>query len=130
MLLRPDRSRRVGLLIVAIIVLSLADLLLTLACLRTTGLLEANPIAAFLIRETGSVAVLIAFKALSVGICTGLLYHLRRHVEGEAAAWCAVIILVLLCFQWSAYTSWLPTAEDVQLARQFNVGGGEWLRLD
>ncbi len=129
MLLRPDRSRRVLLLIVAIIVLSLGDLLLTLTCLRSTGLLEANPIAAFLIRTTGSALALIAFKALSVGTCTGLLYHLRRHVEGEAAAWCAVIMLIVLSFHWSAYVRWLPTAGDVQLARQ-GGGSGEWLELD
>ena len=54
------RERRVGILLVSIIVLSAADLLLTIAHLQTIGMIEANPIAAFLIRTTASAWILSA----------------------------------------------------------------------
>ena len=47
--LRRDRSRRVILLIVGIVVLSLADLIVTLWHLTSVGMAEANPIAAWII---------------------------------------------------------------------------------
>lgn len=48
------RSRRVIVLLAAIIVLSAADLAITLFHLKTMGMMEANPIARFLIEQTSS----------------------------------------------------------------------------
>lgn len=92
-------------LIGGIVALSLGDLVLTMIHLGSTGMVEANPIAAWLFSRTGSLAVLAAYKALTVGVCAGLLYRLRRHAEGEAGAWCAVMILALASLQWYHYTS-------------------------
>ena len=125
---RRDRSRRVNLLIVGIVLLSLGDLLITITYLQSTGMLEANPIAGYIIRVTGSVSILAAYKALTVGICVGLLYRLRRLVEGEAAAWCAVSILAFMSFQWYHYARQFDTT-DLELARS-TVLGDEWLMLD
>ncbi len=127
--LRRDRSRRVILLIVGVVVLSLADLLVTLLHLKSRGLMEANPIAAWIIGHTGSVPLLAAFKAVTVGVCVGLLYRLRRHVEGEVAAWCAVMILAVVSFSWCRYTLEIDSLVDIELARQ-GAYGEDWLILD
>ena len=115
-------------MIVGIVVLSLGDLLITVTCLTTTGMIEANPVADFIIRQTGSVAVLAAYKALTVAICVGLLFRLGRHVEGEAAAWCAILILAVLSLHWYHYVNEFEGLTDVEFAA--GVADGEaWLVL-
>ncbi len=125
-----DRSRRVVLLIVGIVLLSLGDLLITVTFLRSTGLSEANAIAAFLIRETGSVAALVAYKTLTVLVCVGLLYRLRKLVEGEVAAWCAMLILAVTAAQWYQYTSQLDGISEMQLVRSSGAARDGWLVID
>ena len=98
-----------------IILLSAADLALALGHLKTRGLYEANPIAALLIKTTGSAMILSAYKVLTVGICVGLLYRLRKRVEGEVAAWCAMAILVITALQWHAYTRQLDGVAPISL---------------
>ncbi len=98
-----------------IILLSAADLALALGQLQTRGLYEANPIAALLIEATGSAMVLSAYKVLTVGICVGLLYRLRKRVEGEVAAWCAMVILVITALQWHAYSRELDGVDPISL---------------
>ena len=66
-----DRPRRVVVLIVGIILLSLGDLAITLIDLRSTGMMEANPIAGYPIRLTQSASALVAYKMLTVGMCVG-----------------------------------------------------------
>ena len=112
-----------------VILLSIGDLLITVTYLRSTGMMEANPIAETIIRVTGSVAALAAYKALTVGICVSLLYRLRRLVEGEVAAWCAVAILALLAIQWHNYARAGAAFADVELARTWAPGDG-WLVPD
>ena len=109
--------------------MSLGDLVITLICLRSTGMMEANPIASFLVRSTQSVSVLAAYKTLTVGICVGLLYYLRRHVEGEVAAWCVVAILAVTSLQWFHYTRHFDAFAGIQLARH-STGGAQWIVLD
>jgi hypothetical protein len=115
-------------LIVGIVLLSLGDLIITVTFLQSTGMMEANPIAGYIIRLTGSVSALTVYKALTVAICVGLLYRLRRHVEGEVAAWCAVAILALMSFQWHSYARHLDVT-DVELAHRSSLSE-DWLVLD
>ncbi|MCH6551477.1 MAG: hypothetical protein IH804_05630 [Planctomycetes bacterium] len=69
------RSRRVMALLGAVVLLSLGDLLVTLAYLKSVGLMEANPIVAYLIESTQSVWVLAGYsmqntlRAIPVLIC-------------------------------------------------------------
>ncbi len=114
---------------VGVVVLSLADLIVTLLHLRSRGMMEANPIAAWIIGHTGSVSLLAAYKAVTVCVCVGLLYRLRRHVEGEVAAWCAVMILALVSFHWYQYAREIDGLLDIELARQ-GAYGKDWLILD
>jgi hypothetical protein len=122
------RAGRVTWLLVGVLALSAADLVVTLTHLRTLGLPEANPIAAWLIRTTGSVWVLSLYKAVTVGTCVTLLYHLRRHLAGEIASWCAIGILVGMALLWHAYTEEIATPRDLQLARGQHADA--WLRID
>lgn len=73
--------------------------------------------------------MLAAFKAATVGVCVLLLYRLRRHVEGEVAAWCAVMILAVVSFNWYRYTREIDSLVDVEIARQGGYGD-QWLMLD
>jgi hypothetical protein len=106
-------------LIAGIVVLSLGDLIVTVATLRTTGMFEANPVAAWLISQTGSVTVLGAYKLLTVAVCAGLLFRLRRHAEGEAGAWCAMLILALTCLHWYHYS---VRADSFSIAARHSEG--------
>jgi uncharacterized membrane protein len=122
------RSHRVIVLLGGILVLSLADLFVTLAHLQSVGMLEANPIAAFLIRTTGSAWVLGLYKMTTVAVCIALLYRLRRYREGELAAWCAVTILAGLSLMWHAYSEELEHPDELDWVR--TAYADTWLHLD
>lgn len=126
----PDlaRSRRVLVLILGVIALSIADLMVTLTHLRTIGMVEANPIAAYLIRTTGSALSLASFKALTVGICVVLLFHLRTRVQGEVAAWLAVLILAGMSLIWHKYSAQIEDPAKLRLAQTHSAD--RWLYLD
>jgi len=107
------RPRRVILLVLGIVVLSVADLVVTLAYLRAHWMMEANPIAAYLISATHSPWPLVAYKAATVAICVALLYRVRHHVAGEVAAWCAVGILAGMSLMWRSYSAHFDNPEEL-----------------
>jgi hypothetical protein len=122
------RVRRVIVLLGAIVVLSLADLIVTLGHLKSTGMIEANPIAAYLIRVTHSPWVLAEYKCLTVGICVTLLYRLRRRAWGEVGAWCAVGILTVMALLWHTYSTELQSHAKVGIVQAEE--NSQWLQLD
>lgn len=111
--LRSSRGRRVTVLLLGVIVLSLADLVITLAFLRANWMMEANPIAAYIIRTTQSSWSLICFKCLTVLICAALLYRARHFRSGEVAAWSAVGVLAALSVMWHSYAAGIDEADIV-----------------
>ena len=127
--LSADRSRRVIVLIAGVIALSIGDLIVTVGHLKTVGMMEANPIAAWLIRSTNSPLALSVYKLCTVGICAALLFKVRKHIEGEIAAWCALAILIGMSFMWHGYSQQFESPEDVHLA-QVGHYGDNWLILD
>lgn len=102
------REERVLWLLLGIVLLSVADLALTLTYLTSVGLIEGNPIAAWLIHTTRSPWALALYKGLTVAICVSLLYRMRHRREGELAAWCSVLILVALSIWWNRYALYQP----------------------
>lgn len=114
--LESRRARRVTLLVLGIIVLSLVDLAITLAYLRANWMMEANPLAAYIIRSTNSPWVLAAFKCCTVGICAALLLHLRRFRSGEIAAWCGIGVLTVMAIMWHAYADHMDDHQEMLLA--------------
>lgn len=123
-----DRPRRVLVLLAAIVVLSLADLAITLSHLRSTGMVEANPVAAFLIRHTGSAWALGLFKVGTVMACVLLLFRVRHHVQGEIASWLALFILVGVSVMWHYYAQASDDPQTVRIAHVLH--GDDWLVLD
>ena len=113
--LRDQRAERVIWLLGGVILLSLADLFLTLTYLTTVGMSEGNPIAFWLLQSTGSVWPLALYKGLTVAICVTLLYRNRHRRQSELASWCAMMILVTLTIWWNQYSHYqpmLPLAEN------------------
>jgi hypothetical protein len=97
------RSRRMRMLVVVIVALSAFDLAATLLRMRTTGMLEANPVVVALMHHMESGLALIAFKTLTVIIGAGVLHVLRGHRLAEAGAWLAVAILTAVVVLWIEY---------------------------
>lgn len=97
------RCRRVCLLVFAITVLSLGDLVVTWIFLNSFGMQEANPLAAFIIRQQSPMA-LVLFKFGSLSACVSTILIVRHRRQGEIAAWIAATILVLLTVRWAVYT--------------------------
>ena len=116
-------------LLLGIIALSIADLVVTITHLKTIGMAEANPIAAYLIRATNSTWILAAYKLATVGISVTLLYLARRHRVGEIATWSALAILVAMSVSWHNYASYVDDLEHVRLAES-GAYGDQWLMLD
>jgi len=123
-----DRPRRVMMLLAAIVVLSLVDLVITIIHLRSVGMVEANPLAAYLIRTTGSWWALVLYKSATVAVCVLLLHRARRHIQGEVASWLALVILVGVSIMWHCYMRESESPEVVRIAQAVN--GDEWLMLD
>lgn len=98
----PGRSARVVALSLVVLVLSLADLALTLTFLTSVGMAEENPIARLVI-GTGSAWVVVAFKmGLSLTAC-GIFWLARGKVSGEVGAWAGVLLMAWLMVRWQAY---------------------------
>jgi len=102
MFLGLSRETRVLSLILAIAVMSLADLGMTLTHLTTIGMLEANPIARW-IMQMQSPALLILWKLGTLGIASAILLKARRLTCGEVAAWICAAVLLWLMVRWSVY---------------------------
>ena len=118
------RGRRVTVLLLGVIVLSLADLMVTLAFLRANWMMEANPIAEYIIRTTQSPLALVVFKFLTVGVCAALLYRARHFRSGEVAAWSAVAVLTVMCIMWRSYAAGLDDVEIVLASANANYDDG------
>ena len=123
------RPRRVVVLLAGVVVLSAADLAVTLMHLRSDGLIEANPIAAYLVSSTNSATMLVAYKTLMVGLCVGLLYRARASAGGEIAAWLAIAILAFMANQWFRYTQLIDGQDEVMVAQGLTLAGNR-LYLD
>jgi len=122
------RSRRVIILLVSIVLLSLADLLITVTNLHTVGMIEANPIAHFIVETTRSATALASYKLITVLVCITLLYRLRHCIQSEVAAWVCVVILSLLAGYWGIYSTSAHDPANL-LLRQQHRQFDNWLSL-
>ncbi|MFG0258332.1 MAG: DUF5658 family protein [Phycisphaerales bacterium JB043] len=105
-----DRASRVTLLLAGICLLGIYDLMHTLVYIRTTGMVELNPLARYMI-ETGGVRQLVLFKLLSLSLSCGILYMLRRTRASELCAYVGLGVMVVLTLYWFVYNG-----QFVQLA--------------
>jgi hypothetical protein len=82
--------------------MSLADLVMTLTHLTTIGMLEANPIARW-IMQMQSPSLLVLWKVGTLGVAVAILLRARRLTCGEIAAWICAAVLLWLMVRWSVY---------------------------
>lgn len=96
------RSTRVWLLVGLIAAASLIDLHLTLTHLRTVGMIEANPLARWVI-EQNCAWFLTIWKVWTVGLALSILLWNRTRASSEAAAWFCAGVMIWLMLQWIGY---------------------------
>jgi hypothetical protein len=103
------RARRVVLLLVAITVMSAADLALTLIYATTIGMVESNPIAR-LVMAHNSPELLGVWKGSTVVVAGVILFLARRHRTAELAAWLASVALLWLMLHWAQYVAFIAAS--------------------
>jgi hypothetical protein len=113
--LAKSRPRRVVLLLIAVVAMSLADLDLTITYSTTTGMIETNPIARA-IMQGGTVYHLIAWKFATVGLACGLLYAARVHRAAELGAWLSLAVMGWLIIHWLTYNNEVAILTSPQLS--------------
>lgn len=102
------RSRRIVLLILALVLMSVADLLCTLTYLTSVGMVEANPIARHMI-EIGGVRQLVLYKAFTMTLSCGCIFLIRKKRGAELGAWVCVALLLSLMLHWLQYNAVMHT---------------------
>jgi hypothetical protein len=101
--LAGGRPCRVTALIFTIVLLSLADLYLTLVYLHSGGMGEANPLARWIMGH-GSPTLLILWKLATITVASAILYHTRRTRTAEFGAVACVMVLTWLTLRWGHYS--------------------------
>lgn len=96
------RGSRVGLLTAAIAILSVADLIITMTYLQSTGMFEGNPVARWVISH-GSSTLLVVWKLGSVVLACAVFAKFRKRWSTEIACWACFVVLSWLLVQWKAY---------------------------
>ena len=124
---QAHRPFRVIALLVIVVLLSLTDLYMTLLHLLSFGMLEANPVARW-IMEYGSPAALIIWKLITVGIAVGILFWARRRRAAEWGAAICCFVLLALTAQWISYNLRVSDA-TADLHAAAKAGEGRWVTM-
>lgn len=103
-----SRSRRIVLLILALVLMSVADLMCTVSYLTSVGMVEMNPIARHMI-EVGGVRQLVLFKVFTIALSCGCIYLIRSKRRAEVGAWVCVGLLLSLMLHWLEYNAVMQT---------------------
>jgi hypothetical protein len=111
----------VAALLAVIVALSAYDLSRTLDHMARSTMVEANPIARW-IMAWESPALLVAWKTASVCVTVSMLLVLRRRATGELGALVAAAVLVCLTAHWLRYEAEVGrlTADRWAVARAGN----------
>ena len=121
---RRTRPSRVGFLLGAVWVLSLADLGFTLWAHQWTPFVEGNPLAAKLL-SGGMYFSVVLLKLVTTLFASAIFWRLRHYARGEAALVLIVVGLCYLTMMWANYTEralnervWVEVALDHAPAMQ------------
>lgn len=125
------RTRRIALLLVAMTLMGVFDLLYTLTYIRTSGMLEANPLARQMI-DIGGARQLILFKALTILLSVAAIIFIRRSPKAELSAWLCTAMMLTLTVHWLNYNR--EVSEFTRDMAVLAMSGGEfepmWVKLD
>ncbi|MCL4741261.1 MAG: hypothetical protein KJZ54_03570 [Phycisphaerales bacterium] len=119
------RGCRVAVLMAAVVVMSLADLAMTMTYLNHVGMIESNPLAR-IVMHGGGPGSLVAWKLASTALAVGILLRLRRRGVAEFAALLCCAVLVWLMVRWVAYVEAAPALAGALAAMPEHVGD-EWV---
>lgn len=122
------RSRRMTMLLGAIVALSAVDLVATLHYMGSVGMYESNPLVRLLAESASPYVSISSFKALTVLIGGTLLYRLRHRATAQLAALVVLGVLVWLTVQWARYGVVMADVDPVLLARAARTDGF-WVQL-
>jgi hypothetical protein len=132
---KPERTRserrrgiRVWLLVATIVILSMADLYMTLTHLRGAGMGEANPLARLVI-SYNSPMLLSVWKCACVFIACVILVMARHRWSGEAASWVCAGVLTVLTVHWAMYCAEAATLTN-QIATMQADPPPNWVSMD
>ena len=96
-------SRRTGELLLAVWLLSLADLFFTIWAHLFTPFREMNPIAGAMLGR-GLIHSLIIYKLTVTLLGTAMFWRVRHHPKARLALFGVLIVYVLLAMRWGDYT--------------------------
>jgi len=113
------RERRVLYLLAAVVLMSLADLAITIEWVTQVGLAESNPLARWVI-EQGSVGLLSFWKLATVVPAVTVFASLRAKAIAEAGAVVAFLVLCAVTAHWYGYHA--DTAELTHALPAFEQG--------
>ncbi|MEL6328153.1 MAG: DUF5658 family protein [Planctomycetota bacterium] len=126
-MVRLSRACRVGLLLFAVVAMSVVDLLITLEFLTSVGMAEANPVARLVISTNSPVAITV-WKGLTVASAALILWRLRERPVAELAAWFACLALAAVTVRWLQYTE-ITDEWGCMLAMAEDDITHDWVRL-
>lgn len=124
---RCGRSRRVAILIGAIVLLSLGDLYMTTTFLLSGGFIENNPLARN-VMSYNSPAMLATWKMATVFLATGILFAFRRRPSAELAAWFCCLLLAWVTVRWVAYAEHAP--QLTRYVARDQIPDDRWVSID
>lgn len=97
------RATRIAAILMLVVIVSVADLYLTVMFLRNGGMAEGNPIARW-VMSSGCAWLLSLWKVALVGFTCAVLWRFRTRRSAEVASWVCFLMMSWLVFQWSSYT--------------------------
>lgn len=126
--LMARRGYRVGLLGLAIMIMSAVDLYLTLLYVTHTGMNEMNPLARAMM-EYQSPALLSVWKGGTVMLCVGILLVIRRQRSAEIGAWAGVLLMGWLMSYWMLFIH--ETREmNIDVMHEIAAGDPTWIMME
>lgn len=122
------RGCRVGLLGLAIAIMSGVDLYLTLLYVTHTGMNEMNPLARAMM-EYQSPALLALWKAATVTLSVGILLMIRKKRSAEIGAWIACLFLGWLMSHWILFIE-ETRGMNIEVVHELAAGDHTWVTID
>ncbi|MEO1008797.1 MAG: DUF5658 family protein [Planctomycetota bacterium] len=116
-----SRSRRVAVLLLAIVAMSIADLVMTIEHMVGPGMYESNPLARMIL-EFGTPTTLAMFKAMTTLIGLWLLWKTRRSKAGEIGAIICLVVLTWLMVRWKVYSDQMTLLTPRLAEIQYDLG--------
>ena len=121
------RGLRVISLCVVILIISIADLELTLRFLTSGGMAEGNPLARY-IMGFNCQWLLAAWKLMLTAVACGTLLGLRTRLTAELGAWLCAAVMVWLAIRWGFYADYAGLAAEHMLSATPNKPS-DWVAI-